>query len=264
MKAKSYLFILAILASVSCAAQKSAKDPYRTTDRLDSISYLTNIGHKIDNALSAAIVTKSPEQFELINQELDQIQKSENDDIITYWKAYNEYSRSIYFLQINDKKNAEKSIREGIDLIDKINVKNAEDYALLGLMQSFLMQFEQSMRIPSLFKTIKNNLELALQADNKNFRVHYSKGSFNFYTPKLFGGGKTVEADLTKAIRLAEQNKEDSYLPTWGKEDAYLILIEYYINEKQKDNAVELYQEAIKKYPDNYRLNKLASKLVGK
>jgi tetratricopeptide (TPR) repeat protein len=264
MNAKLKLFFFSLLVSMSCAGQKISKNPYVTNYRLDSISYLTNIGHQIDNALSTAIVTKSSEKLDIVNQELGKIQESENDDIIIYWIAYNEYSKSIYFLQVRDTKNAEKSIRNGIDLIDKMNTKNAEDYALLGLMQSFLMQFENSMRIPSLFNKIKKNLELAIQSDNENFRVYYTKGSFNFYTPKSFGGGKTVEVDLTKAIRLPEKNKKNTYLPTWGKEDSYLTLIEFYINEKRKDNAIELFQEAIKKYPNNYRLNSLASKLVGK
>ena len=86
--------------------------------------------------------------------------------------------------------------------------------------------------------------------------------SNNFYTPKKYGGGKLVEKYLLKAISLPTQKTPNQYLPSWGKEESYEMLIKYYIQNKKWDLAKQYYEKGIKECPKSYIINQLATQLV--
>ena len=111
---------------------------------------------------------------------------------------------------------------------------------------------------------IKKNVKKATQLDPDNLRAYYVHASNDYYTPEQYGGGKEAESLLKKAIALPEQKVKNNYLPSWGKEDAYILLTELYIKREKWTEAKTVYAEGIALYPESYMLNRLASKLIGK
>jgi tetratricopeptide (TPR) repeat protein len=133
---------------------------------------------------------------------------------------------------------------------------------LLALMESFSIQYASGIEIPFISKRVKQNAEKALQLDSLNLRAFFVLGSNDFYSPEQYGGGKKTASYLIKAIKLNEQSVPNPYLPTWGKNSAYEMLIRFYINHKKFAEAKEYYQEAITMFPDDYMINKLAKELI--
>jgi pentatricopeptide repeat protein len=101
-----------------------------------------------------------------------------------------------------------------------------------------------------------------LQKDSLNLRAYYVLGANDFYTPEQYGGGKKAEFYLKRAILLNNQTVSNPYLPSWGKNSAYEMLIRLYINHKQFDEARKYFQEARALFPDDYMINNLAGELI--
>lgn len=133
-----------------------------------------------------------------------------------------------------------------------MNNKNSEDYALLALTQSFYIQFTSGMAAGVLSSKITRNAEKALKLDSTNLRGWYVLGSNDFYKPASFGGGKKVEYYLKKAISTVPKSIKNPYLPTWGREYAFELLIRYYIQNKKMNEARKYVQMAEKEYPNSY------------
>jgi hypothetical protein len=192
---------------------------------------------------------------------LDMNAKTKNN-IIIYWYSYACYYHSIFYLTENDNKKSEKFLKLGIKQLDDLKNKNSEHLALLALMKSISIQLAAGIEAPFISKSAKQNVENALQLDSLNLRAYYVLGSSDFYTPEQYGGGKKTETYLKKAISLKDQSVPNPYLPSWGKNSAYELLIRFYIKKQQWGDAKKYYKDAIALFPDDYMINKLAGELV--
>ena len=186
------------------------------------------------------------------------LNKNNNNGIIIYWYSYTCYYHSILLMIEKENKSSEKILDEGIKQLKNVSNLNSEHLALLALMESFSIQYASGMEIPFISKRVKQNAEKALQLDSLNLRAYFVLGSNDFYSPEQYGGGKKAAGYLLKAIKLNDQSVANPYLPTWGKNSAYEMLIRFYINHKQFAEAKKYYQEAITLFPDDYMINKLA------
>jgi tetratricopeptide (TPR) repeat protein len=198
-----------------------------------------------------------------ISKELENLYQTRKQNLVLYWRAYLQFYSSIYYLKKGDKKTAEKEIDKGINWLKEMKNKNSEDYALLAMLQGFGIQFK-GMKAMFISGDIKKNAQTAIALDSTNLRAYYVYASNDFHTPEKYGGGKECEKYLLKAISLPSQKIKNEYLPSWGKEESYEMLIKYYIRKKKWDLAKKYYQEGIKEFPESYVINQLASKLVGK
>jgi tetratricopeptide (TPR) repeat protein len=161
-----------------------------------------------------------------------------------------------------ENKSSEKILDEGIMQLENVSNLNSEHLALLALMESLSIQYASGIEIPSIFKRVKQNAEKALQLDSLNLRAYFVLGSNDFYAPEQYGGGKKATSYFTKAIKLNDQPVVNPYLPSWGKNSAYEMLIRLYINHKQFAEAKKYYQEAITLYPDDCMIIKLSKELL--
>lgn len=227
-------------------------------------SLLRNIQQKVKQASSESFVSKTSKPLDMIIEALGNRQKNSKQNLNLYWQAYALYYKCIVLLQVKDNSGAEKSLDTAIEILEQMERKNADDFALLGLIKGLSFQFKSGVKAPFISKEIKNHIESALELDSLNIRAYYVKGSNDYYTPKNFGGRKNVEQLLKKAISLPEQVVPSIYLPSWGKEEAYEMLIKFYIEEQRWDDAKKYFADANAKYPNNYMINQLALKLVGK
>jgi hypothetical protein len=246
------------LANKSEIAQNHTSSEYFQTDSL-----LTGIQNKIYDAFVKDRMSQKSLALNELSIKLENYNKTKNQTLITYWQGYAKFYSSIFFLSTGDMKSAGTEINKGIGLIESIGKKNSEDYALLAMLQSFSIQFD-NMKAMYISESIKNNANKAISLDSTNLRGWYVIGSNDFYTPEQYGGGKAAEKYLLKAISLPAQKIENTYLPSWGKEESYELLIKLYIKNEKWDLAKKYYQEGTIAYPKSYILKQLASKLTGK
>lgn len=232
----------------------------KSIDQKDTL--LKNIQQKVINAFVNAQIIKSDKGLLEIEQALLNLMKNNNNGIIIYWYSYTCYYHSILFMSKKENKNSEKILEEGIIQLKNINSKNSEHLVLLALMESFSIQYASVINVPFISKRVKQNAEKALQLDSLNLRAYYVLGSNDFYTPEQYGGGKKAEGYLLQAIKLNDQSVSNPYLPSWGKNSAYEMLIRFYINHKQFAEAKKHYRKAIAMFPDDYLINKLAKELI--
>jgi len=231
--------------------------------QIKSDTLLVGIQSKIYNAFVQSLMSKNNNALSELSNNLDELNKSKEQNLILYWQSYIQFYSSIYYLKKDDKVTAEQEIDKGIDWLDEMKSKNSEDYALLAMLQGFSLQFK-GMKAMFISGDIKKNLKKAIAIDTTNLRAYYVYASNDFHTPKKYGGGKETEEYLLKAISLPVQKVKNEYLPSWGKEEAFEMLIKFYIKNGNWDFAKKYYQEGIKEFPESYTISQLATKLVGK
>lgn len=267
MKIKT-LLIIGLLVSCTCCSQnqKTGAEYY---DQLDSLQInskddLKNIQSKIYNTFVGCLTSEDSKPLEAIYKQLKDAYSRSPNNLFLYWKGYLFYYKSIYYIRFNEENKSEQSIKEGINIIQNIERKNSEDFALLGLLQGFSQQFHSGFKAGKVSADLNRNIERALELDPDNLRAHFVYASNDFYTPKKYGGGMEVEKCLLKAISLPEQKISNPYLPSWGKEEAYAMLIQLYINDENFESAKKYFNKGIEKYPDSYSISRHARKLIDK
>lgn len=230
---------------------------------LDSLR-LDNIQTKINDAFIQAIMSHKDEELASLKKDLQSMDNSHHNPLIKYWQGYLQYYYAIYHLQSGNKTASEQETNAGIDIMNHIKTKNSEDLAMIAMLQSFSIQFKSGMEAGAMSSKVKSNVKKAIKLDDQNVRAYYVAGSNDFYTPEQYGGGKEVENYLMKAIALPEQKIKSVYLPSWGKDSAYEMLIKWYIKKEDWANAKKYFQVANGLYPQNYPISQLAIKLVNK
>ena len=257
------------LVSISCSGNTNHKvslnaEGYQVVSQsIPDKAVMEGIQEKINQMFGEAFMTRTPDAMEGLSSELEELYKQKNQNLVQYWRAYLQFYKSIYYLKNGDKKNAEKEIDMGVEWLKGMQGKNSEDYALLSLLQGFSLQFK-GFKVMFISSEVKENAKLAITLDSMNLRGYYTFASNDFYTPEKYGGGREAERFLLKAIALPEQSIVNRYTPSWGKQEAYETLINLYIKREQWEQAKSYFQQAIAKYPDNYQINRMAAKLIGK
>lgn len=256
-------FFIALLLLQACNGQQNASQgkaqeyhllsgknnenlPVATQDTL-----LNNIQQKITKASYTAFAQGNTQSLDQLEAQLEAL-NTPNSALKNYWIAYINYYKTIVAMQTKNEELGKKSNEKGIALLEEISPKNSDDYALLILLKGLSFPFVSGFKAPFISKEISNLTQKALKANEQNLRVYYAQGSNDFYTPKQYGGGKKAEAALLKAIELPEQNVGNSHLPTWGKEEAYDLLIRFYLREGQKDKAKTYFEKLKELYPNSY------------
>lgn len=261
---------LFLVACQSPAAENLTEKPANYVQQVASIqdiadqNLLNGIEQKIFQSFVNGMITQKDEQLQSLKKDLIALQKQRNHNIITYWQGYLAYYHAIFALKTDKKDLAETYTDEGIELLDNLKNKNSEDYAMLALLKNFSIQFKSGFKAPFISSSVKDNVEKAMALDKDNLRAYYVYASSDFYTPEQYGGGKEAEQYLLKAIGLQAQKTPNAMLPSWGKEESYEMLIKFYIKKEKWEQAKNTFQTASANYPNNYNINKLAAKLIGK
>lgn len=261
------LFISLLFVSCQGNATQMSKTEatsYQTqVEQVEPETLLVDIQGKVYNAFVQSLMSKENKSLSKLSVELEEMNRVKKQNLILYWRSYLQFYSSIYYLKKGDKKIAEEEIDKGIDWLESLKNKNSEDYALLAMLQGFGIQFK-GMKAMFISQDIKKNAKQAIAMDSTNLRAYYVYASNDFYTPEKYGGGKEAEKYLLKAIALPAQKVKNTYLPSWGKEEAFEMLIKLYIKEEKWDLAKKYFQQGIEEFPDSYTINQLAATLVGK
>ncbi len=222
-----------------------------------SNAFWVNIQSKIENAFVQSQNSKSVKPLQQINQKLDKIYTQQPNRTVLYWQAYASYYTAIYYYLNKNNTLAEKTIDKAIARLERLNNKNSEEYAILSLLQGFSIQFKSIFKKMSLGRTVLKNGRLAIKKDKNNLRAYYVLGKNDFYRPERFGGGKVVEKYLKKAISLPTQQTKNKITLSWGKAEAYELLIKWYIKKNKTELAKKYWKKAKKIYPKNQQIKQL-------
>lgn len=225
---------------------------------------LENIQQKVNDAFVKTMIEKSPNALQALDKNLQSVQQEQAKKLANYWRAYLHFYLTIYHVQEKDEKAAEEYCDAAIEILEDMDNKNSEDYALLAMIRGMSIQFKAGIRAPFISGKAEKEVKKAMALDESNLRAWYVTANNDYYKPEQYGGGKKVESHLLKAIELPDQKVNNSYLPSWGKPEAYELLIKFYIKKERWKDAKAKFAEANKAYPNNYQINKLASKLIDK
>lgn len=170
--------------------------------------------------------------------------------VYLYWRSYILMKISAIEYENKKKSKAIKKINKAIDILEGIKSKNSDEYTLLALLQCMTLSYEPAGAMYRL-KGISENINNAIIKEPNNIRANYVKALFDYYTPEVFGGRKSVEPILKRTISMPDQVFINNYLPAWGKAESYYLLINYYLNIGDKVKAKHYYQTAMANYPQN-------------
>jgi IS1 family transposase len=258
MNKSHFIILFAFLAFFSYPVYGNEKGSQSS----DSDSLLYNIQEKVYGAFLASFQDRGTARLVEIESRLKAFPVQ--NQITSYWLAYAKYYEAVYHIKFKEKKQCQKELASAISILEKVTNKNSEIYALMAFIQSFSIQFSGGMAVASLSAKVKKNAEKAIEIDSSNLRAWYVLASNDYYTPLAFGGGKKCEEYLLKAISLEEQAIPNPYMPSWGKSDAYHLLIGYYIDKEDYGKAKDYLNDALTLYPDNYMINQYVEILKDK
>ena len=268
MKKINYSKVISVLTHLllfhlACPLQARGGIAHIPAVKVASDSLLNGAQQKIQTAFIQSIQTKTPAPLQTLQKALEQRYAQRSLNLIQYWRGYLQFYLAIYHLKIGAKHLAEKETDRGIALLKAMERKNSEDYALLTLMEGFSIQFK-GMKVIVISQKMQEHGQLALSMDSTNIRTHYVLASHDFYKPKAFGGGKKAEKYLKKAISLPAQTLPNPFLPSWGKEESYELLIRHYLREEKWAAAKKYHRLGMEEFPNSYLLTALSKKLEGK
>lgn len=263
---KLSLFSIAMIALFftfnACeASAKEVKDYQATFISMTENDGLEQMESRIQTAFYQSFMQQSTAELDGIIGELEKMPVNVWTD---YWLAYAQFRKALFHIAQNDAEKSEEIAEAALETVANTKEKTSEHYALQAMIHSFTIQFMRGIQAGVASQKVSSTLKKAKKLDDKNLRAYFVMGSQDFYTPEQYGGGKKVEEFLTQAIELEDQYHDNPVLPTWGKDEAYELLLQFYIKKEQYEKAKTLFQEASAAYPNNYRLMQIGTKLVGK
>lgn len=206
------------------------------------------------------VVQSNSEMLQLIDEISSSYEKSQNP-LFLYWKGYACYYNSIYYLKNGDKDRAHEELKNGINAMETNKIKNSEDCALLSMMYSFSCSFVVFPKVIIASKKANDYIEKAMELDNKNPRVYYVMANNDYYTPETYGGGEKVEENAIKALSFPAQEISNPYLPSWGRQESYELLVSHYMKNGNLGLAKKYVELGLAEFPDSYTLKYNKSKL---
>jgi hypothetical protein len=212
---------------------------------------------QIVQALYTAFAYDSPKALLQIVDSLSQHQEPQ----AVYWIGYAKYYEAVYYLKTNQKAASEEAVKAGLAGLQALAQPNSEDYALMAILQNFSVQFiSQMMQMGVASEKAKDYAQKALAADPGNIRAYVAAATCDAYVPEAYGGRKQMEGYLLKALNI-ENPKTQPDGPTWGGDEVYAMLAQFYLGKGNKDLARRYVMEGLAQYPGNYTLSSLQQQL---
>ena len=159
------------------------------------------------------------------------------------------YNQALIADRLEDKKAAEELIDRAIELLKPLE-EDAESQALLALQLGYSTRFKSYWSMMSLGRAAYHRAERAVALAPTNMRTNLALAINDFYTPKVFGGGKKVETHLKKALQ-APNPSASVTTPTWGKPNVYELLVKYYQKNKQQTQAQNFLNQGLSEFPNS-------------
>ena len=183
------------------------------------------------------------------NTMLEQAFEKEDNNFNRYWLSYGLYNQALIADRLEDKKAAEELIDRAIEILKPLE-EDAESQALLALQLGYSTRFKSYFSMMSLGRAAYQRAEHAVALAPTNMRTNLALAINDFYTPKVFGGGKKVETHLKKALQ-APNPSASVTTPTWGKPNVYELLVKYFQKNKQQTQAQNFLDQGLSEFPNS-------------
>lgn len=184
-----------------------------------------------------------------VNIDLEKAYQSEDNTYNRYWFSYGLYNQSLIADGLGDSAAAEQMIDRAIELLKPLK-EDAESQALLALELGYSTRFKSYWSMISLGRNAYRCAERAVLLDPDNLRTNLALAINDFFTPKIFGGGKKVERHLKKALQ-APISQVSELVPNWGKPNVYELLVKYYRKNNKQAQAQEALKNGLFEFPQN-------------
>ena len=168
-----------------------------------------------------------------------------------YWKAYRLYLDAVALIDRGDKESAKDKLSEGIDVLDDLDSKDAEDYALLTLLYTASCRCYSFPRIIASMRGSVKNAEKAQKLGADYLRVLYALALKDYYTPDRHGGFKQVETILNKALALPVPSNLKDGEPAWGRKECYELLVQYLLKKNETQKAKAVMEKGLQEFPNS-------------
>ena len=220
-----------------------------------------NIQDRIMTAFTNSFVVQNNSELVALLDEMAISYGNSKNCMFLYWQGYAYYYNSIIQLKSSDRKSANEELNKGIKTLESIETKNSEDYALLSMLYSFSCQFLSFPEIIHASEHAAKYIDKALKLDENNLRAYYVLANNDYYTPEVYGGGVKVEQSLLKALSLPIQSANNSYSPSWGRQECFELITNFYLRKGIKEKARKYIEQGLAEYPDSYTLQYNKTKL---
>ncbi|BDD07080.1 hypothetical protein [Aureibacter tunicatorum] len=226
----------------------------------DNLDPLWEIEQKIETAVAKMQRNGNSVDLDSISHSLGSFRKHSLNYAFNYWQAYAIYKKAEFLKddQNNDSK-VEKHLEKGIDILEKIPYKHADDYILMAAFRVLKLQYEDIYLIPFSYDAIESSLQRAFELDDQNVRYFLVKAQYQESKIQLFSDKNLlVEKSLLQAIELSHKSSPRvNNRPTWGTEQAYMSLVELYKEIGEVVQAKQYLNEANHFFSKNYMVKKL-------
>jgi len=199
--------------------------------------------------------TGNQNRLERTNQELENIFKATDNTFNRYWLSYGLYNQALLAGIQENQVQAEFLIDRAIELLNPLK-DDGESLALLSLEQGYSTQFKGFFSTMSIGRNAVLNALLASELSPNSLRANFAVAINDFYTPKIFGGGKLTLQYLKKALKEENIDSLDS-LPKWGKPSVYELLFKYHKKIKKDSTAKSFLKKGLMEFPESELLKGL-------
>lgn len=255
------IFILALIA-VFRISYASPATPFVAEEQVNADTMVKqNIHSRIMDAFMNSFAVQNNSKMLSIINELSSLYNRSNNPIFLYWEGYALYYNSIIYLKNAERDKSYEELKKGIEALESIEEKNSDDCALLSMLYSFSCQFLKYPEVVQASKNAAAYIEKAMKLDENNPRVYYILANNDYYTPETYNRVSKVEEYALKALSLPAQKIADPDLPSWGRQESYELLTNYYLKKKNLEQAKKYIEQGLLEYPDSYTLNYNRSKL---
>ena len=212
-----------------------------------------------DAQIASVLATAHQQKSE---QPLRDFYEKNEKQLSDYWKAYLLYRKLSLLGTYGSVKNealrllGKADIEKAIQLLEKKTDKDAEDWVLLALCESYALNFvAPNANMYQKAMKISNDLDEALSLGKANPRYFLVMGIQDMYTPEMYGGQRKAENYFLQAITLFSKASKDSAVG-WGYEDTYQLLVSFYLKKGEKEKAKETANKGAALFPQNEFLKK--------
>ncbi len=167
-----------------------------------------------------------------------------------YWLACAYYRLSIERQRAGRIDDPEPPLQNAISLLKDITPRDGEAHALFALAAGLNLQFVPRWKIMIAIGDVNASLGQALTLTPDNVRALYANAVSDWNTPPEFGGRQRAETYLRQAVAIPAESPHP-LAPTWGHDLAHVLLVEILLETERTQEAADLYDAALAKFPDS-------------
>ncbi|NVO10657.1 MAG: hypothetical protein HXX16_11890 [Bacteroidales bacterium] len=216
---------------------------------------------KVENSFLYCMKVKSIDSLVRIKNELEKNRNLIDKSVYSYWQSYTCYITSLALLVQHKDKDLVPFVNEGLSLLNDTKKKTSEHLVLMSQLLGLSAINGSLMEVNVIAAKSKAYGEKSIMLDTNNLRAYLGLAMLDFYSPSILRKETTMESLLLKAISMEDRHIDNPILPKWGKSYAYYYLIEYYRNRKEYEKCWTHLDIALKKFPNDVRINMLKDKL---